>query len=125
VDSRAFVGESELSMRYRYATLPRFQIELFVDLSATGGDAGSVDVEVKPQGFDVVRGPLRWSKNVGEGDTESNSVVLSASGEGLMKVDIVTTRSGGVELANDELRFIVDKDEDIVRECRPTDPPCQ
>jgi hypothetical protein len=125
VDSRAFVGESELSIRYRYAPLPRFEIELFVDLAAEGGSAGSIDVEVTASGFDVKRGPLRWSSKVSEGSTESSSVRLSARGEGLMTVEITTTRSGGVELAKDRLRFIVDEDEDLVRECRPTDPPCK
>lgn len=126
VDSHAFVGEAELSVKYRYGTLPRFEIELWVDLTAAQGSAGEIQVDVQADGFDVARGPTRWSKNVGEGAPESGSVVLRAGGGDTMSVTVVTTRAdGSVELAKDTIRFVVDPAEDIVRECRPTDEACK
>jgi hypothetical protein len=124
VDSSAFVGESELVVRYRYTPLSRYGIELFVDLEAVGGDAKEVAVAVTPKGFDLVRGPLRWTVAVGEGDKVSRSVELRASGAPLLEATVVTTRGdGGVELSRDTLRFLVA--EDIVRECLATDEACK
>ena len=125
VDSRAFVGESELRVRYRYVPRPRFGLALWVDLTAQGGDAGEIEVEVDPGGFEVIRGPLRWRRSVGDGSTESERVLLRAGREPVYTVRVTTRRvRGQVELARDTLHFIVDESEDRVRECRPTDAAC-
>lgn len=119
-DSRAFVGQAELLVRYRYLPLPRFEIDFMVDLSATGGGVGDVAVEVKPEGFDVMRGDLEWSASLRDGDEQSETLRLRAGGNKTPRITVVTRRGeGGVDLATDRLRFIIA--EDVVRECRATD----
>lgn len=121
IDSRAFVGEAELVVRYRYAPLPRYEVELFVDLAALEGEVGEVSVEVQPQDLDVVRGPLQWNATLGRGAEHSKSVLLRAGGKSSPRATIVTRKGGsGAELARDTLRFVID--EEAVRECRATDP---
>ena len=120
-DSRAFVGQAELVVRYRYLPLPRFEIDFMVDLSATGGGVGDVAIHVKPDGFDVMSGDLEWSASLRDGDAHSETLRLRAGGNETPTINVVTRRGkGGVDLASDRLRFIIA--EDVVRECRATDP---
>jgi len=123
-ESRAYVREAELLVRYRYAPLTHFEIELYVDLSAQGGDIGELEVEIDPGNFAVKRGPLHWTTSLSSGDTHSDSVRLrSVAGDKPRVVTVTTTRvNGQVELARDTIRFIVD--EDAIRECEPADTVC-
>ncbi|HZO13857.1 MAG TPA: hypothetical protein VFB62_11385 [Polyangiaceae bacterium] len=120
-DSRAFVGQAELLVRYRYVPQPRFEIDFMVDVSATGGGVGDVAVEVKPEGFDVMSGDLEWSTSLRDGDEHTETLRLRAAGKSKTPAVTVVTRrgQGGVDLATDRLRFVIA--EDIVRECRATD----
>jgi hypothetical protein len=124
VESRAYVREAELLVRYRYAPLTHFEIDLYVDLSAQGGDIGEVSVSVDPGDFAVKEGPLSWTTSLSSGETHSDSVRLrSVVGDKPRVVTVTTTRvNGQIELARDTIRFIVD--EDAIRECEPSDAVC-
>ena len=121
--SRAFVGQSELSLRYRYEPTSVAELILFVDATASGGDVGEVTIEAVSDGFEPLEGPSRWTLRVPNGQTETRQVTLRVLQTSTPTVTLVTTRvEGSAELASDTLRFIVDGG--TIRECRPDDAAC-
>jgi hypothetical protein len=118
--SRAFVGQAELSLRYRYEPTSVAELILFVDAAASGGDVGEVTIEAEADGFEPLVGPSRWTLSVPNGKTETRQVTLRVLQTSTPTVTLVTTRvEGNAELARDTLRFIVT--EGTLRECRPDD----
>ena len=121
--SRAFVGQAELSLRYRYEPTSVAEVVLFLDAAASGGDVGEITIEVVPDGFEPLEGPSRWTLRVPNGQTETRQVTLRVLQSSTPTVTLVTTRvEGGAELARDTLRFIVA--DSTIRECRPDDAAC-
>lgn len=125
VSSRAFVGEAELQLRYRYEPTGARSIELLIDGSSSSGQVGQVQIELGLDGFEQQGpGPLSWTLDVPGGQTVTQKVSLLAVKD-TPSATVTTTRTEGrAELARDTLRFIVDVEEGLVRECRPTDAAC-
>jgi hypothetical protein len=122
--SRAFVGDAEVEVRYRYEPRPGKLVELYVDLSAKGADGGQVEATVTPHGFDVTRGEASWHGALPAGQTQTHTLTLSAGTEPAPTVTITTRQlERNVELSSDTLRFVVTDDE--VRECRVDDEACR
>ena len=121
--SRAFVGDAELQIRYRYLPTSAAELRLMVDLSASAREVGEVVVEALPDGFEPLGGSTTWTVTVPPGQRETREVTLRVLDTSTPSVTVVTTRAeGGAELARDTLRFIVDGTS--LRECRPTDAAC-
>lgn len=122
--SRAFVGDAEVQIRYRYEPRPGKLLELYVDLTAKGADGGTVEATVIPSGLALVRGELGWRGALSAGQTVTHSLTLEAGSEPAPTVTIVTRHvDRDVELSRDTLRFVVTEDE--VRECRAEDDACR
>ncbi len=124
VSSRAFVGDAELEVRYRY--LPRVgkELVLYVDAEARRGATGPVRLSLQLEGFSVVRGQPTWEANVSAFTTDTHEVVLRAT-ERVPKVTIVTHHiKRDIQLASDDIRFWVDED-GVLAECFPEVEACQ
>lgn len=125
MSSRAFVGQAELELGYRYEPTGARSLDLLIDGSSSSGQVGQVQIELQLEGFEQREpGPLSWTLDVPSGQTVTQKVSLLAVKD-TPSATVTTTRTeGGAELARDTLRFIVDVEEGLVRECRPTDAAC-
>ena len=122
--SRAFVGDAEVVVRYRYEPRPGKLLELYVDLTAKGADAGELEATVTANGLDLTRGEPRWRGTLAAGQSQTHTMTWAAGAEVAPTVTITTRHLGrGVELSSDTLRFVVTEDE--VRECRSDDEACR
>jgi hypothetical protein len=124
VNSRAFVGDAEIELRYRYEPQVGKEIVLYVDATGKSGSVGAVRMALELDGFTVVRGKPSWQVDVGSGRTETQEVTLRAT-DGVPRVTVVTRHvERDVELASDDMRFWVDED-DMVAECEPSVEACK
>jgi hypothetical protein len=124
VSSRAFVGDAELEVRYRYEPQIGKEVVLFVDAAARGGSAGAVRLSLRLNGFTVVRGEPEWEATVDASRTETHQVILRAV-DRVATVTVITRHiERDVELASDDIRFWVDDDGNVV-ECQAEDEACK
>jgi len=121
VTARAYVGEAELEIRYRYESLGAGLLRLHVDVVARG-DVGEIAFAVEPAGFQREQGELAWRLAPAPGAAQSRAVTLRSTA-GTPSVQVITTHvERGAELARDTISFIAV--DDGLRECRPGDDAC-
>lgn len=124
VNSRAFVGDAELEIQYRFESQVGKEIVLYVDAIGHRGAPGDVRLSLRLDGFTVVRGEPEWKVSVAPSRTETHQLILRAV-ERKANVTVITHHiERDVELATDELRFWVD-DEGYVGECGPEVEACK
>lgn len=124
VTSRAFVGDAELEVRYRYEPQVGKEIVLYIDTVGKRGTTGAVELSLRLNGFTTVRGEPEWQANPGPSRTETHQVILRAV-ERVPSVTVVTRHvERDVELATDDIRFWLD-DDGMVSECQPEVEACK
>ncbi len=124
VTSRAFVGQAELEVRYRFEPRGASELVLLVDTVGREGGVGKVRHSLRLSGFSVVGGDAAWDVDVTASRTETHRLVLRADGR-TPSVTVVTHHlERDVELAADTLRFWTD-DDGRLDECEAADPVCR
>jgi hypothetical protein len=124
VSSRAFVGDAELEVRYRYEPQIGKEVVLYIDAVARGGSAGAVRLSLRLDGFTLVRGEPEWEATVDASRTETHQVILRAV-DRVARVTVITRHiERDVELASDDIRFWVDEDANVV-ECQAEHEACK
>jgi hypothetical protein len=115
--SRAFVGDAEVEVRYRFEPELDRELVFYVDVAAKKGAAGELEVTVDPGDLAVVAGETRWRGEVAGGRTATHGLTLRAAGK-TGTVSVVTKHvERGIELASDQITFVVT--DEGVRECQP------
>ena len=124
VTSRAFVGDAEVEVRYRYEPKVGKEIVFYVDTIGRTGAAGPVRLAIELDGFTVVSGEPSWEVNVAAAKTATHELTLRAVQKNATVTVVTQHVERAVKLAADSMRFWLD-DENNVVECQAEHEACQ
>jgi hypothetical protein len=122
VDSRAFVADAEVVLRYRYEPHGPSALTFYVDAAAKGAAVRGLGLALSFEGFELVEGAAEWSGDLAAGASHSHQVQLRKTAGKTGTVTVTSASAEGVELARDSVRLLVVEGD--LRECRPDDEGC-
>jgi hypothetical protein len=123
VDSRAFIGDAEVVLRYRYEPHGPSALTFYVDAEAKGAAVPGLGLKVELDGFELVEGKASWSGELAAGASHTHEVQLRKSSTEVGTITAIATQADGVELARDSVRLLVVESD--LRECRADDEACK
>lgn len=124
VTSRAFVGDAEIEVRYRYEPKVGKEIVFYVDTIGRTGSAGAVRLALELDGFTVVSGKPSWEVNVAATKTATHELTLRAVQKNATVTVVTEHVERGARLATDSMRFWLDEEGTVI-ECQAEHEACQ